>query len=180
MKMKEKIKLEAASLFAEHGYAGTSLAQISERVGIKKPSLYAHYKSKDHLFEVLAEEAFEAEQQRIATTEDLYELLSSMLHLYEQDARFRFLVTSSFFSPDFLKKEIMAEYDVLLQSLEGKIYGFERIPEHQKEDAAVMYTLIFDSIAVELCYGTKKRSEKRLDTAWRVFTHYFLKEQEKK
>jgi AcrR family transcriptional regulator len=37
--MRESIKKAAAALFAEHGYAGTSLAQISEKVGIKKPSL---------------------------------------------------------------------------------------------------------------------------------------------
>lgn len=46
----KKIRNTALRLFTEHGYEGTSLADISEIVGIKKSSIYNHYKSKDDLY----------------------------------------------------------------------------------------------------------------------------------
>ena len=39
----------AASLFAERGFGGTSMADIAERVGVRKASLYNYYPSKDEL-----------------------------------------------------------------------------------------------------------------------------------
>ena len=44
------IKEAAKYYFAKNGYEGTSLAQIAERVGIKKQSIYSHFDGKDDLF----------------------------------------------------------------------------------------------------------------------------------
>lgn len=49
MKSKE-IKDIALKCFTTHGYEGASLSQIAEQVGMKKQSLYAHFKGKDDLF----------------------------------------------------------------------------------------------------------------------------------
>ncbi|AQX55634.1 TetR/AcrR family transcriptional regulator [Priestia flexa] len=46
----DRIKAVAMTAFGEKGYTDTSLAYIAEQVGIKKPSLYAHFKNKDELF----------------------------------------------------------------------------------------------------------------------------------
>ena len=55
----ERLTQIALQLFAERGYAGTSLAAIAKRLGIRKPSLYNYYGSKDELFLVLFEESLE-------------------------------------------------------------------------------------------------------------------------
>lgn len=50
MTTKEKIKKVGFDLFAEKGYSNTAMNEIAEAVGIKKASLYAHFKGKDQLF----------------------------------------------------------------------------------------------------------------------------------
>ena len=59
MTPKQKILNEALTLFAEKGYSAVYVGEIADAVGIKTPSLYKHYKSKQDIFnscvEVFAE-----------------------------------------------------------------------------------------------------------------------------
>lgn len=50
LKTREKILKVATKLFAKYGFAGTSMDEISERVGIKKASLYHHFPSKQDIY----------------------------------------------------------------------------------------------------------------------------------
>lgn len=50
---KQIILEEALNLFSTHGYEGVSVAQIADAVGIKVPSLYKHYASKQEIFDTL-------------------------------------------------------------------------------------------------------------------------------
>lgn len=61
---KQKILWEALSLFAENGYEAVSVAQIAHAVGIKAPSLYKHFSSKQGIFDaILVEMAKRYEKQ---------------------------------------------------------------------------------------------------------------------
>ena len=57
MTTKEMILDEALTLFAENGYDGTSVDLIAERVGIKGPSLYKHFKGKEEILNALIDNA---------------------------------------------------------------------------------------------------------------------------
>lgn len=46
----EDLKKTAAAIFAEKGYEAATMAEIAAAVGIKKPSIYAHYSNKEALF----------------------------------------------------------------------------------------------------------------------------------
>jgi AcrR family transcriptional regulator len=46
----ERILDVAEELFAERGYAGTALRDVAERAGLRTPSLYNHFASKESLY----------------------------------------------------------------------------------------------------------------------------------
>lgn len=50
MSTKELIIQAATEIFADKGYEGMKLKEIAQRVGIKTPSLYAFFDSKEHIF----------------------------------------------------------------------------------------------------------------------------------
>lgn len=53
---KREIIEKALELFAERGYDAVSVGEIAAAVGIKAPSLYNHYKSKQAIFEAIVED----------------------------------------------------------------------------------------------------------------------------
>jgi AcrR family transcriptional regulator len=53
---REEILESATRLFAERGYEGTSMADLAERVGLRKASLFHHFASKDVLYAAVLEQ----------------------------------------------------------------------------------------------------------------------------
>src|SRR5215470_17519047 len=51
-----RIQQIAVELFTEHGYEGTSLREIAERLGVTKAALYYHFKSKEDIVLSLVED----------------------------------------------------------------------------------------------------------------------------
>ena len=53
--LREMILATAKSLFAEQGYHGLAMRQISESLGVAKSALYYHFKDKEQLFLAILE-----------------------------------------------------------------------------------------------------------------------------
>jgi AcrR family transcriptional regulator len=60
----EEILDHAAALFAQHGFAHTSLSAVAEAVGLSKAGLLHHYPSKEALYEA-AREACRAQSRQV-------------------------------------------------------------------------------------------------------------------
>lgn len=69
MKTRERILEVAAALFAERGYAATSVRDIAAELGIANPSLYYHFKSKSDLLIELLKEPLQRVELAIAEAE---------------------------------------------------------------------------------------------------------------
>ena len=74
MDTKKKILDVALTLFSEKGYGNVYVGQIAEGVGIKAPSLYKHYKSKQDIFDAI-----------IAEMRDRYNKQAALLNMTGDD-----------------------------------------------------------------------------------------------
>ena len=72
---KQKILDKALELFASRGYDAVSVGEIAKAVGIKAPSLYNHYRSKQAIFDAIVE-----------STAARYEADTGKLDIHVQDA----------------------------------------------------------------------------------------------
>lgn len=55
----DRILDAAEDLFAEKGYSATSLGDVADRVGIRSPSLYNHFKNKEALYQAVLDRLLE-------------------------------------------------------------------------------------------------------------------------
>ncbi|UCD79607.1 MAG: TetR/AcrR family transcriptional regulator [Desulfobacterales bacterium] len=82
---RERLLETATALFAEKGYAGTSVREIVERAGVSKPVLYYYFKSKEGLFYAILEWAADVQQRILKEIIDTRgSILDRCLYLYHR------------------------------------------------------------------------------------------------
>jgi AcrR family transcriptional regulator len=87
----ERILDAAEDLFAEKGYSATSLGDVADRVGIRSPSLYNHFKNKealysavmDRLLAVFGEPLREISSGEVSR-EKIYSWLETMVRMHHE------------------------------------------------------------------------------------------------
>ena len=122
----------ATKLFAEKGYAGTSVREIVNRAGVSKPVLYYYFKSKEGLFYALLEWAANVQQEIIN------EIFSTSGTVLDRFIYFYRRVS-----------EGVEEYQDLYKMIHGLIYGppqgapeydFSRYQRHMFDAVKRIYT----------------------------------------
>lgn len=183
----EKIKLAALHLFARNGYEGTSVSDIAQLVGIKKPSLYNHFKSKEDIFlsvyeEVLMEQVEHA--QRVLETlpdasveEKLFHFLKEYCGYYlRYEDKLTLLKRVMLFPPEFLKDALQEKFlkideafaRVVIPVIEqGMQIGVIR--QAQAHDLLMAYFCLIDGLFTQMFYYGSKEHDERLENAWKIF-----------
>ena len=174
----------AVEHFADHGYDASSMNEIAMRAGIRKASLYAHFVSKDALFQTVFEIALAHEHQYIVQCfkeEDGHTGVPGQLHLerlsgrYEGSAHLRFLLRTAYFPPTDIRSVITAGFEGYLARIR---HDFQRAAQDRYravhaealEVFGDAYLGIVDSLHVELIYSTPQGYVKRLASLSRVFS----------
>ncbi|MDQ0273407.1 TetR/AcrR family transcriptional regulator [Cytobacillus purgationiresistens] len=183
----DEIKEAALKYFTIHGYEGASLSQIAEEVGMKKQSIYGHFKGKDDLFLQVLRDAKEtelssklqyfSEVDSLTPEKDLYGFLNLVIDLFQKNEQLKFWLRISFFPPAHLEKSIEKEVVDIEEKVQAILENkFQEWIDAQLivGDAAKTPTYAFlgvvDSIMLELVYGNDEhRLIEKLEASWTVF-----------
>ena len=162
---KKMILKKALELFSESGYDAVSVGEIARAVGIKAPSLYNHFPSKQAIFDAIVEETskeFEKNTDEVAihvqnsardvtvfskiTEDDLVEKVHQIFNISLHDeniALFRKMMTIEQFRSDELSKLYSERYVERIVAYHAGIFkSLIAAGELKKEDhytLAMMY-----------------------------------------
>ncbi|WP_028777398.1 TetR/AcrR family transcriptional regulator [Shimazuella kribbensis] len=182
-----EIKEAALKFFTIHGYEGASLSQIAKEVGMKKQSIYAHFKGKDDLFMQVLRDAKEAElssklhyiskMDSHSPKKDLYGFLQLVIDLFQKKEQLKFWLRISFFPPahlaEAIEKEVLDMEEKVQLILESKFQDWihtQTIIGQAAKIPTLAFLGVVDSILLELVYGNdEKRLKDKLEASWAVF-----------
>jgi len=207
MDTKHRILDEALTLFSEKGYANVYVADIAERVGIKAPSLYKHYKNKQAIFDAIIEEmdrrfleqagALQINGADAAADADIYKTISEEqlivlgknLFLYflhdDYTRRFRKMLTIEQFHDKKLADTYMKQYADDPLSYQGMLFGLMVAAGILHTDNVEIMTLHFYApiyMLLTICDRDPEREQealKTLDAHIRQFNALYARDEEK-
>ena len=187
MDTKQRIIDEALTLFSEKGYANVFVNDIAEKVGIKAPSLYKHYKSKQAIFDAIIDEMnhrFEQQAQALNINgvdpsadaeiyknmdeDHLVKLGTDLFTYYLHDSytkRVRKMLTLEQFKNKELAKVYSGQYFDMPLSYQGMLLGLLVAQGFLSADDVSVMTLQFYApiyLLLTLCDREPEREEEAL------------------
>ena len=164
----ERILDAGEELFAEYGYEGTTLRQIAQKVGIKEPSIYAHYAGKEAVYGAVIDRAlqpFHAEMQTWITTtmtlRDLFEIPRKLLLLHSRHPYAARIMHREFCSPlDRINPQVMAWLDQI--ALQSRIFMTDLAGESTPLSPERVVTHIITLTNVTLGFFSTQGMQKKL------------------
>lgn len=182
--MASRLQDAALARFARQGFDATSMAEIAADVGIKKPSIYAHFRNKDALYLSLIPLMIAAELDYARTVLQGGDRIRAQIHAYLQsiqtrfDASFRvqFWMRALYTPPGHLLAQVMAPMHLFMDELEAivraAIVHSDLVPNAQGLSAEILSRTcmgLIDSLQVELTYAGPEKFQRRLQAVWAVF-----------
>lgn len=141
------------SVFARHGYKGTSTGMLAEAAGISKALIFHHFKSKKRLYLSLLDHCFEKAREEIRLEavpdyDDFFEAIEAhsrkKLDYFRKHPKDIQLIYEVYFqTPEELKEEIDKKYGhVLTSKYEVWERLFEKVPLREGVDRKQAFELV--------------------------------------
>jgi len=132
----ERIIDAAEQLFAENGYEGTSLREIAHAVGIREPSIYAHFANKEAIYGAVIDRALAPFAEEMSnwnkadlSLRELYHIPRKLLYLHAQHPYAARILHREFSTPaDKISQKIM---DWLEQITVQSTQFMDSLPENR-------------------------------------------------
>lgn len=180
----DRIRQAAMTRFAAQGYDATSLAEVAADVGIKTPSIYAHFAGKEDLFWQLVEQASTKEIEKMRGDLGRPEPIGAAMRRYlfgtvdrfAEEAHLRFWLRTLYLPPGKMQPRLVAcgrqfaeAIDKIISaSLNHPVFGL-RSPCLPRETLATAFTGILRAVHAELLYSSSSNAARVLEAMWRVF-----------
>lgn len=182
----EKIKEAALYYISKYGYDGTALNDIAKAVGIKTPSIYSHFESKEQLFLIILKD------QRIKERENLFKLVLSFRNKSTKECFktlfFHYTDTNNIvFWYIALKQILMNPPSDIIQNLREDFIEIERevsiqlielfdigrkegsIKKSDTDKVVSLFFTLIDGLLVEQNLYGEKMYEKRRQEVWHLY-----------
>lgn len=164
----ERILDASEMLFAEYGYEGTTLRQIAQKVGIKEPSIYAHFASKEVIYGAVIDRAlqpFHAELETWIKTEmtlrDLFEIPRKLLALHSRHPYAARIMHREFCSPaERISPQVMAWLDQI--AMQSQVFMTDLHGEEQPLEPQRVVTYIITLTNITLGFFSTQGMQMKL------------------
>ncbi|UXH44840.1 TetR/AcrR family transcriptional regulator [Rossellomorea vietnamensis] len=183
---KQLIKNVALELFGQKGYEDTPLAEIAKEVGIKKPSIYNHFRSKEDLFIEVLEDLIVSEVAAYRKTEvtmNHQEPLKNVRVLFDLFCQ-RLMTTKEAllwkrvtFFPPVQFKDLIQEHFIHLEKVATSILisvykegiNQKMFQEVTEDEFVASFLCLVDGVFLEHHYYTEEIFQQRIESAWKVY-----------
>lgn len=173
-----KIQKIALERFAKQGFAATSLNEIATDVGIKKPSIYAHFKNKDELYlsliPIMVDEELGYAKTMLQGGENiqqqLHEYFTSIEQRFNESYAVQFWMNALISPPVHLYDQVIEPMHVFMAELEQVFFQAIQqsilINNRHQLDGLVLARVCMsfvDALQSELIYGGQEKFRLRRD-----------------
>lgn len=178
-----QIRKVALLNFIQKGYEGTSLADIAQEVGIKKQSIYTHYKNKDELFltvmnQVISEETKFLHEFFSQPNSNLHDYLKNFIfelqnrYIKSDESNMKFVLRMAYMPPIHLKDEVINSFNLYfleLEELVNELFINDIDLSLKANNATLSFMTMLDGLLVALIYGGIERFTQKFKASWEIY-----------
>lgn len=181
-----RIAVIATEYLSDRGYDRCSLSEIADLAGIRKASLYSHFRSKDALFIALIERSVAIER---TFAQQCFEqdagipvggnYLDQIIERFSESPDLRFLLRTAYAPPESIWSSVTSAYQSLGDDIRAAFHrGLP--PAVEARHAPLIeeaYLGALDGVQVELLYGPANNAATRRDALWSALKAFIESEQ---
>lgn len=178
-----QIRKAALINFTKKGYEGTSLSDIAQEVGIKKQSIYSHFKNKDALFLDIMNGVVKEETEFLYTffAQQNYNLQNYLMdfilklkkqYIESEQSNMKFILRMAYMPPFHLREEVIKNFNLYFLELErliNKLFSNETNISIKNNNATLSFMTMLDGLLVALIYGGVERFDQKLKASWEIY-----------